>query len=77
MAKKLKGKEWYTLLAPKFFGEKVLGETPIGDPETIKNRVLSVSLINLINDSSKYYFKFNFRVKDVKEKKVSTEFWGV
>jgi len=76
MAKKLKGKEWYTLIAPKIFGEKVIGETPVGDPETIKSRVISVSLVNLTNDSSKYYLKFNFKVKNVKEKKALTEFWG-
>jgi len=76
MAKKLRGKEWYTLVAPKLFGEKVIGETPVGDPETIKNRVVSVSLVNLINDTSKYYFKFNFKVNDVKENKAFTEFWG-
>ena len=76
MAKKLRGKEWYTLVAPKLFGEKVIGETPVGDPETIKNRVVSVSLVNLISDTSKFYFKFNFKVNDVKENKAFTEFWG-
>jgi len=76
MAKKLRGKEWYSLVAPKLFGEKVIGETPVGDPETIKNRVVSVSLVNLINDTNKYYFKFSFKVNDVKENKAFTEFWG-
>jgi len=76
MAKKLRGKDWYTLIAPKLFGEKVLGETPVGDPETIKNRVVSISLIHLTNDPSKYYFKFNFKVNDVKGNNALTEFWG-
>ena len=76
MAKKLKGKEWYTIVAPKVFGEKVIGQTPVGDPETIKNRVITLSLVNLINDTSKYYFKFSFKIKSVKEKKASTEFHG-
>ena len=76
MAKKLKGKEWYTLVSPKVFGEKVIGETPVGDPKTIKDRVISLSLINLTNNPSKYYFKFSFKIKDVKDKKCSTEFHG-
>jgi len=74
MAKKLKGKEWYTILAPKFFDGKVLGETPVGDPETAKNRVLTVSAMNLINDPSKYYFKFSFKVSEIKDNKLYTEF---
>ena len=76
MAKKIKGKEWYTIIAPKIFDGKILGETPVGDPETIKNRVISTSLINLTNDPSKYYFKFNFKISEVKDNKALTEFWG-
>ena len=77
MAKKLKGKEWYTLIAPKFFEHKTLGQTPVGDPESINNRVVTVSLVNLINDPSKYYFKFKFKVLEVKEQKAFTQFWGL
>lgn len=76
MAKKLKGKEWYEIIAPKIFGEKVIGQTPAGDPQTLKNRVITLSIINLMNDSSKYYLKFSFKVKELKEKKVFTEFHG-
>jgi len=76
MAKRLKGKEWYTIIAPKLFGEKILGQTPAGDPETLKNRVVTVSLVNLTNDPSKYYLKFNFKIKGMKEKKLFTEFYG-
>jgi small subunit ribosomal protein S3Ae len=76
MARKLKGKEWYTLIAPKIFDEKVLGETPVGDPESIKERVLTLSLVNLINDPSKYYLKFSFKVDKIEDKKAFTQFWG-
>ena len=77
MAKKLKGKEWYTLIAPKIFGEKVLGETPVGDPKSINNRVISASITTLMNDPSKYYFKLNFKVDEVKEKNAYMKFWGL
>ena len=76
MGKKLRGKEWYTIISPKIFGEKPIGETPVGDPETIKGRVISLSLINITNDPSKYYFKFSFKIKDLKNNKALTEFWG-
>jgi small subunit ribosomal protein S3Ae len=76
MAKKIKGKEWYTLVAPKMFDEKTLGETPVGDPESVMGRTISVPLVNLINDPSKYYLKFHFKVKEAEGEKAITEFWG-
>lgn len=77
MAKKLRGKEWYTLVAPKMFDEKPLGETVAGDPKILKDRVVEASLANLVNDLNKYYFKFYFRINEIKEKKAHTEFAGL
>lgn len=76
MAKKLRGKEWYVLLAPKFFKEKQIGETPVGDPKTLMGRKVDVYLINLIEDLNKYYIKFYFKVKEIKDNKAYTEFAG-
>jgi len=76
MAKKLKGKEWYVLIAPKLFNEKEIGETPVGDPKTMIGRKVDVHLINLIDDLSKYYLKFHFKVKEIKGEKAYTEFAG-
>ena len=77
MAKKLKGKEWYTLVAPKFFKEKIIGESPTGDPKNIMGRKIEVHLINLIEDLSKYYIKFYFKVNEIKNDKAYTEFSGL
>lgn len=77
MTKKLKGKEWYSLIAPKMFGEKVIGETPAGDPQTLKNRKIETSAANVIDDMSKYYMKLEFRIIDVKGNKAFTEFAGM
>lgn len=77
MPKRLRGKEWYSLIAPKMFKEKVIGETPVGDPKTLTGRKLDVHLINLIDDLSKYYIKFYFKVKEVKGDKAYTEFAGL
>lgn len=76
MAKKLKGKEWYVLKAPKLFNNKEIGETPVGDPKTLIGRKIDVHLINLIDDLSKYYIKLYFKVKEIKEDKAYTEFAG-
>lgn len=76
MPKKMKGKEWYSLIAPKLFNEKIIGETPAGDTKTLIGRTIEVYLINLIDDLSKYYIKFYFKVVDIKEKNVYTEFAG-
>lgn len=77
MPKKLKGKEWYSILAPKMFKEKIIGETPVGDPKTLIGRKVDVHLINLVDDLSKYYMKFYFKVTDIKESKAYTEFAGL
>lgn len=77
MPKKLKGKEWYVLISPKVFGEKEIGETPASDEKLLLGRRVETNLMNLIDDLSKYYIKFYFRVKNVKEGKAFTEFDGL
>ncbi len=59
---KLKGKEWLTILAPKIFGEKVIGETPFTDQKTVINRVVEVSVPELTGDHSKFYMNLKFRI---------------
>jgi small subunit ribosomal protein S3Ae len=77
MPKKLRGKEWYTLIAPKVFGEKEIGETPASEPKTLIGRKVDVHLINLINDLSKYYVKFYFKVNKIDGDKAYTQFDGM
>ncbi len=76
MAKKSKGKKWYTILAPKMFGEVEIGRTSSDDPEKIIGRKVSVSLMNLLNDFRKYYIKFKFRIVSVDGDIAKTEFDG-
>ena len=47
MASKLKGKEWFQITAPKFFGDFVIGETIAFDPEQLKGRVVETSLTDI------------------------------
>ena len=76
MAKKAKGKQWYTIVAPKMFGEVEIGRTMTDDSEKLADRKISVSLMNLLNDFRKYYVKFRFRVVGIDGDRAVTEFDG-
>ena len=73
---KVKGKEWYPIVAPKMFGNRVLGETFALDPDNIPKRVLSATLIDLTGEPSKYYFKLFFKIREIKDGKARTEYVG-
>ncbi len=77
MVTKIKGKEWYTIVAPKLFDNKVLGETPVDDPKKLKWRKIETSAINVTNDMNKYYFKIQFRINEVDGKQAKTVFSGL
>ena len=76
MASKLKGKEWYQIISPKFFGDFVVGETMAIDPNQIKGRVIEASLTDITGDPNKYYLKFFFKVDEIKDNKAMTKFIG-
>lgn len=76
MAKKIKGQEWYTIVAPKMFDEVELGRTLAADPQKIIGRRISISLMELIKDFRKYYIKFTFKVKSVEGDRATTVFDG-
>jgi len=76
MASKLKGKEWYQIVAPSFFGDFVIGETIAMEPDNLIGRVIETSLMDIIGDPTKYYFKFLFKIEEVKGKKAVTKFVG-
>lgn len=76
MASKLKGKEWYQIVAPKFFGDFVIGETMAIDPSQLKGRVIETSLTDITGDPNKYYLKFFFKIEDVIENKAVTKLVG-
>jgi small subunit ribosomal protein S3Ae len=76
MVSKLKGKEWYQIIAPKFFGDFTIGETLAIDPNEIKGRVVETSLTDITGDPNKYYLKFFFKVEEIKDNKALTKFVG-
>jgi small subunit ribosomal protein S3Ae len=76
MVSKLKGKDWYEIVAPKFFGDFIIGETPAMTPNKLIGRIIETSLTDFTEDASKYYLKFYFKIKKIDENKAITEFFG-
>lgn len=76
MVSKLKGKEWYQIVAPKFFGDFIIGETMAMEPSELKGRVVETSLTDITGDPNKYYLKFFFKIEDIKDNKAVTKFVG-
>ena len=74
--KKSKTKQWFSVIAPKVFNERELAQTMAIDADSIINRRISVNLIEITNDFSKYYMKFFFKIKKVDGEKAFTEFDG-
>ena len=76
MASKLKGKDWYEITAPKFFGDFVIGQTLALEPNQLNGRIIETSLTDITGDPNKYYFKFFFKINEGKNKKALTKFIG-
>lgn len=74
--KKSKGKQWFSIHAPKLFGEREIGKTLIANPEALIGRKITLSLMELTNDFSKYYMKFIFQITKTEGDKAYTEFVG-
>lgn len=76
MASKIKGKQWITIISPKIFGEKEIGQTLVTTPENLVGKNVVLSAVEVIGDFNKYYLKFRFKVKSVLAGKAYTEFNG-
>ena len=73
---KLKKKQWYPIVAPKQFGEEVLGETLVSDPQLMLGKTLSHNLMNLTNDPKRQNINIYFRVVSVENGKGLTSIVG-
>lgn len=76
MAVKLKGKQWFTILSPKYFGENEIGKTVAAIPNNLVGKTVNVSAVELTNDINKYYLKFKFKITSVNSDKAFTQFFG-
>ena len=73
---KWKGKDWYTVIAPKYFASKEIGQTPALDQNLVMGRVVDTSLLHLGGDPGKYYFKLFFKINEIEGSKALTRFHG-
>lgn len=72
----LKGKEWYTLVAPDMFDNQELGEAPATTEEALLGRKVEAGATDLVKSSNKYYFKMNFKVENVEGNEAKCKFVG-
>lgn len=75
--KKVRAKDWFTIIAPKIFNEKEIGKTLTAKSESLIGKSLSLSAVELTNDFSKYYLKFSFRINRIDGDKAYTELSGL
>lgn len=73
---KWRGKSWYTVLAPPYFGKVELGTLPADDPDKLVGRVIDSTLYEVTNDFAHQYLKIFFRITDVDGKTAHTVFKG-
>ncbi|MDR0913240.1 MAG: 30S ribosomal protein S3ae [Methanobrevibacter sp.] len=71
-----KEKEWFTIKTPVAFNDKVIGETPVKDPEFLIGRRVDVTMRELAGDFSKQYIKLKFEVNNVAANIANTKFIG-
>jgi len=69
-------KQWYTIIAPPYFGNIEAGETLTDDPQKLIGRVVETTLYDVTGDFSLIHVKMFFKIIDVKGDKAYTEFNG-
>ena len=76
MKDKWRGKAWYTVMSPPYFGGVELGAVPADDPSKLVDRVVDATLYDITNDFAHQYLKMYFKVTDVEGKTAHTVFKG-
>ena len=73
---KWRGKSWYMVLAPPYFGNVELGAVPVDEQEKLIGRVIESTLYDITNDFAHQYLKMYFQVIGVDGKIARTIFKG-
>jgi small subunit ribosomal protein S3Ae len=73
---KWRGKSWYKVISPPYFGGVELGAIPADDPSKLIGRVVDATLYDITNDFAHQYLKMYFKVTDVEGKTARTIFKG-
>lgn len=69
-------KQWYEIVSPKMFGERVVGETPAVDAKQLVGRKIQTSIVEVSRDFSRFFVKLNFQITDVSGTKAFTKLIG-
>jgi len=73
---KWRGKSWYLVVAPSYFGNVELGAVPVDEPEKLIGRVIDSTLYDVTNDFAHQYLKMYFQITEVDGKTARTMFKG-
>ena len=73
---KWRSKDWFSIVAPKYFGSTELGSVPADEPSKLVGRVVDATLYDLTNDFAHQYLKMFFQVSDIEGKVARTVFKG-
>ena len=73
---KWRGKAWYMVVAPPFFGNVELGTVPAEEPEQLIGRVVEATLYDITSDFSHQNLKMFFQINEIEGKTARTIFKG-
>jgi small subunit ribosomal protein S3Ae len=73
---KWRGKAWYLVVAPPFFGNVELGTVPAEEQERLIGRVVEATLYDITGDFSHQYLKMFFQINRMDGKTAHTLFKG-
>jgi small subunit ribosomal protein S3Ae len=73
---KWRGKAWYMVLSPPYFGSVELGSVPAEEPGKLVGRVVDSTLYEITNDFAHQYLKMRFQIAEVEGKNAKTIFKG-
>ena len=73
---KWRGKSWYMVVAPPFFGNVELGTVPAEEPKQLIGRVVEATLYDITSDFSHQNLKMFFQINETEGKNARTIFKG-
>jgi len=73
---KWRGKTWYMVIAPSFFGNIELGSIPAQEEQMLIGRVVEATLYDITGDFSHHYLKMFFQIHKIEGKTAKTLFKG-
>jgi small subunit ribosomal protein S3Ae len=73
---KTKKKQWYDIVAPKTFGNSVIGHTLVYEPGAMVGKAMSVSLMALTNDIKRQNINIHFEIVSVEDNRGITRVVG-